>query len=69
MSSDFGPDSDTEDQPLYARLLSVAPKPQESSPLFNLIPAEIRSEIFSHVLTDFPDPSAENQYQTDSCCA
>ena len=53
---------------LNARLLSVPPTPQSSSPLFNLIPPEIRAEIFSLVLADFPDPAAEKQYATDSCC-
>jgi hypothetical protein len=53
---------------LNARLLSVPPTPQSSSLLFNLTPPEIRAEIFSLVLADFPDPAAEKQYATDSCC-
>lgn len=67
--TDFDPSSDTEEDPLHARLLSVAPNPQNSCPLFKLIPAEIRTEIFRHALADFPDPSAEKQYETDSCCS
>jgi len=67
--SDSDSASDVPEEPLYSRLLTVAPNTQDSSPLFNLIPAEIRTEIFSHALADFPDPSAENQYETDSCCA
>jgi hypothetical protein len=54
-------------QPLHERILSIPPTPQEQSPLFSRIPPELRHEIFSLALADFPDPSAENRYEADTC--
>ncbi|KAM7208357.1 hypothetical protein V8F20_001335 [Naviculisporaceae sp. PSN 640] len=52
--------------PLYAKLLAQPPDPQQSCPLFNRFPAEIRQEIFALALSDFPDPAAENQYSAQT---
>lgn len=48
-------------------ILSVPPARQEKSPLFSRIPAELRSEIFSLALTDYPDPSPGSRYAADTC--
>lgn len=53
----------------HAQLLEVADVPQTSSPLFRVIPAEIRSQIFSLALADYPDPSKDRAYQADSIFA
>lgn len=53
--------------PLHTRILSVAPTPQTSSPLFGLLPGEVREHIFSYVLTDYPDPSPDRRYASDTC--
>lgn len=55
--------------PLYTTLLAKTPDPQQSSPLFNRFPAEIRHEIFALALSDFPDPAAENQYSAQTLYA
>lgn len=54
-------------QPLNERILSIPPTPQEQSPLFSRIPPELRHEIFSLALADFPDPSVENRYEANTC--
>ncbi|KAH6888717.1 hypothetical protein B0T10DRAFT_60303 [Thelonectria olida] len=52
---------------LYKRILSVPADPQDNSLLFRLLPAEIRSHIFSFALTDYPDPSPDHHYHQDTC--
>ncbi|KAM7191376.1 hypothetical protein V8F33_008979 [Rhypophila sp. PSN 637] len=53
--------SSSQAPPLYMQLLSKqAPNPQVESPLFNVFPAEIRSQIFTLALSDFVD--TERQY-------
>ncbi|KAB5586098.1 hypothetical protein GE09DRAFT_1073321 [Coniochaeta sp. 2T2.1] len=52
---------------LHARLLTIPPAPQTSSPLFSLLPAEVRSEIFSLALADYPDPSPQKHYRRATC--
>lgn len=51
---------------LHEVLLSIPPLPQEKSALFR-IPPEIRQEIFTLALLDFPDPSAESRFDADTC--
>ncbi|OIW27263.1 hypothetical protein CONLIGDRAFT_580045 [Coniochaeta ligniaria NRRL 30616] len=53
--------------PLHTRLLTVPPLPQSSSPLFTLLPAEVRAEIFSLALADYPDPSPSSHYSATTC--
>ncbi|KAI1773104.1 hypothetical protein F4818DRAFT_118132 [Hypoxylon cercidicola] len=53
--------------PLHTQILSVPAALQDESPLFGVIPAEVRSAIFSLALTDFPDPAPDNQYAADTC--
>lgn len=53
--------------PLHTRILSVAPAPQTASPIFSVLPGEVRENIFSYVLTDYPDPSPERRYASDTC--
>lgn len=59
--------SQTSSLPLHARLLSTPPRPQPSSPLFSLLPAEVRADIFSLALGDYPDPSPAKHYQATTC--
>lgn len=53
--------------PLHARLLSIPPQPQPACPLFALLPPEVRSEILSLALADYPDPSPTASYSPQSC--
>ncbi|KAH8907036.1 hypothetical protein BR93DRAFT_654759 [Coniochaeta sp. PMI_546] len=53
--------------PLHTRLLATHPHPQTDSPLYSLLPAEVRAEIFSLALADYPDPSPEKHYQATTC--
>ncbi|RFN53434.1 hypothetical protein FIE12Z_2259 [Fusarium flagelliforme] len=52
-------------QLLHESLLCQLDDPQEHSPLFHVLPGEIRDSIFSYVLTDHPDPS--NQFSDKTC--
>jgi hypothetical protein len=52
--------------PLHARILAIPPAPQDDCLLFNRIPPEIREQIFSLTLADFPDPSADKRYDADT---
>ncbi|KAK0702388.1 hypothetical protein B0H67DRAFT_650424 [Lasiosphaeris hirsuta] len=54
-------------KPLYERILSTLPISQGSCPLFGILPGELRSQIFSLALIDFPDPSPEKHYEADTC--
>jgi hypothetical protein len=54
---------------IHTLLLSVPAAPQDQSPLFTRLPAELRAEIFSLVLTDYPDPSPAAHYAADTCYA
>ncbi|KAH6972994.1 hypothetical protein BKA56DRAFT_593126 [Ilyonectria sp. MPI-CAGE-AT-0026] len=45
------------------QILSGPAAPQDNSPLFSLLPPEVRSQIFSYALTDFPDPSPKKRYK------
>lgn len=55
--------------PLHERLLSKPANKQLDCALFSILPAEIRSHIFRLVLADYEDPSAAEQYTTESCYA
>lgn len=48
-------------------LLATPPAPQPSSPLFSVLPAEVRSHIFTLALTDYPDPSPDKHYDSATC--
>lgn len=52
---------------LVTKILSTSPAPQTTSPLFQQLPAEIRSEIFAYVLTDFSDPDPAKAYKKHTC--
>ncbi|KAG8672079.1 hypothetical protein FPOAC2_05450 [Fusarium poae] len=52
---------------LHEKILSKVANPQRDSPLFGVIPAEVRDNIFSYVLTDHPDPTAEKQFSKKTC--
>jgi len=54
------------EQPIHTRILAIPPHPQDDCPLFNRFPAEIREHIFTLALADFPDPDAENRYESDT---
>ncbi|OTA80281.1 hypothetical protein M434DRAFT_401823 [Hypoxylon sp. CO27-5] len=53
--------------PLHAKILSIPAAPQDASPLFGVLPAEVRTFIFSLALTDYPDPTPDNQYAAETC--
>ncbi|OAQ99953.1 hypothetical protein LLEC1_04022 [Akanthomyces lecanii] len=54
--------------PLHRQLLSKsAAHEQVDCPLFQLCPAEIRSQIFSLVLLDYEDPAEAKQYSKHTC--
>ena len=52
--------------PLHSQILSVAPTKQEDSPLFAVLPPEIREQIFSYALSDYPDPNPQNHYEEET---
>ncbi|KAM0433859.1 hypothetical protein ACHAPT_003802 [Fusarium lateritium] len=52
---------------LHETILSVPAAVQDKSPLFTRLPAEVRSNIFSHALTDYPDPSPTRAYSKKTC--
>jgi hypothetical protein len=52
---------------MHERILSIPPAPQPDSLLFSLIPPEIRHEIFTYALSDFPDPSPDSRYSSQTC--
>ena len=52
--------------PVHVSILSVAPAPQQASPLFAVLPPEIRAQIFELALADFPDPANERRYAADT---
>lgn len=52
---------------LINRILSKPAASQISSPLFQQLPAEIRSEIFAYALTDTQNPCPEKRYNKDTC--
>ncbi|EKJ77751.1 hypothetical protein FPSE_02249 [Fusarium pseudograminearum CS3096] len=47
---------------LCETILSDPGNPQTDSPLFSIVPAEVRDKIFSYALTDHPDPRPHMQY-------
>ncbi|KAI1136423.1 hypothetical protein F5Y05DRAFT_108025 [Hypoxylon sp. FL0543] len=53
--------------PLHAKILAIPAALQEESPLFGVLPAEVRSSIFSLALTDYPDPTPDKQYNSETC--
>ncbi|KAI1762140.1 hypothetical protein GGR53DRAFT_432252 [Hypoxylon sp. FL1150] len=53
--------------PLHTQILSVPAARQDESPLFGVLPAEIRSSIFALALTDYPDPTPDNRYAAETC--
>ncbi|KAF4966912.1 hypothetical protein FSARC_5476 [Fusarium sarcochroum] len=52
---------------LHERILAKESDPQTGSPLFCRFPAEVRDNIFSHVLTDHPDTAPHQQYRENAC--
>ncbi|KAL7905822.1 hypothetical protein GGI35DRAFT_459442 [Trichoderma velutinum] len=50
--------------PLHQRLLSKKSHTQENSPLFSLLPPEIRAKIFTYVLSDYEDRRRPLLYDT-----
>ncbi|GFP60468.1 hypothetical protein TASIC1_0019001400 [Trichoderma asperellum] len=52
-------------EPLYQQLLAKEIEPQEESPLFSLLPPEIRTKIFTFVLLDYED--TDSPYHLDTC--
>ncbi|RKU40354.1 hypothetical protein DL546_000921 [Coniochaeta pulveracea] len=46
---------------------NVIPFADSCSPYYALVPPEIRHEIFSYALSDFPDPSANSRYNSQTC--
>ncbi|KAM0229348.1 hypothetical protein ACHAP5_011683 [Fusarium lateritium] len=52
---------------LQEKILSKPQDPQTQCPLFCTLPAEVRDEIFSYVLTDHPDPSPSKQFKETTC--
>lgn len=57
---------DTAELPLHERLLATAPEVQSKSPLFNRIPPEVRTAIYSLALTDYLDPDPAKRYEADT---
>ena len=47
---------------LYERILSAPVTPKDDSPLFKLLPPEVRSCIFPFALTDYPNDSPDKHY-------
>ncbi|KAI6765540.1 hypothetical protein HG530_006610 [Fusarium avenaceum] len=52
---------------LQEKILSKPQNPQTQCPLFCTLPAEVRDEIFSYVLTDHPDPNPTKQFKETTC--
>ncbi|KEY68206.1 hypothetical protein S7711_04743 [Stachybotrys chartarum IBT 7711] len=48
-------------------LLTRPAAPQDASPLFRRLPAEVRRDIFSLALAEYPDPSPAKQYGPQTC--
>jgi hypothetical protein len=51
---------------LHERLLATAPDAQSDSPLFNRLPAEVRTAIYSLALTDYLDPDPAKRYEANT---
>jgi hypothetical protein len=49
------------------KLLSKPAAEQRQCPLFSTLPGEVRAQIFSFALTDYPDPDPEKKYSPDTC--
>ncbi|CAK7239184.1 MAG: hypothetical protein STHCBS139747_000613 [Sporothrix thermara] len=49
------------------QMLAVPPAQQDKCPLFSILPAEIRAQIFGYVLSDYPDPSPAKRYEESTC--
>ncbi|KAF5678666.1 alanine-tRNA ligase [Fusarium heterosporum] len=54
-------------QSLRDRIFSKPADPQMDCPLFRILPAEVRDEIFSYALTDHPDPTPSQQFKEKTC--
>ncbi|KAF4338945.1 hypothetical protein FBEOM_7121 [Fusarium beomiforme] len=52
---------------LRQNILSKTPNPQNESPLFSILPGEVRDSIFSYVLTDHPDPTPAKKFSENTC--
>ncbi|KAF9773418.1 hypothetical protein IL306_008790 [Fusarium sp. DS 682] len=52
---------------LRQNILSKTPNPQNESPLFSILPGEVRDSIFSYVLTDHPDPTPTKKFRENTC--
>ncbi|KAI8683202.1 hypothetical protein NCS56_00444400 [Fusarium sp. Ph1] len=53
--------------PTSKDILSIPDNPQSGSPLFKLLPAEVRNQIFALALTDYEDTSPDNHYDGNTC--
>ncbi|KAK0706007.1 hypothetical protein B0T26DRAFT_725198 [Lasiosphaeria miniovina] len=53
--------------PLHVRILSTPIQAQAQSPLFSMIPPEVRSDIFAFALADYADPSPDAHYEAETC--
>lgn len=53
--------------PLHAKILSAPADRQEECLLFEVLPPEIRTQIFSFALADYPDPSPDKHYAAATC--
>lgn len=47
-------------------LLAGEAAPQDQSPLFSVLPPEVRSHICALALTDYPDPNPDRQYSPET---
>ncbi|KAM0351026.1 hypothetical protein ACHAPU_002806 [Fusarium lateritium] len=52
---------------LQEQIFSRPADPQTDCPLFRVLPAEVRDEIFSYALTDHPDPTPSHQFKEATC--
>lgn len=48
-------------------LLTGEAASQDQSPLFSVLPPEVRSHICTLALTDYPDPNPDRQYSPETC--
>ena len=53
--------------PLHVQILSIPAASQHDSPLFGMLPGEVRSYIFSLALADYADASPDKQYEAETC--
>ncbi|KAM0321728.1 hypothetical protein ACHAQA_009967 [Verticillium albo-atrum] len=51
----------------HREILSRPAAAQDDSPLYSVLPGEVRNQIFTFALTDYEDPNPERQYNTTTC--